>query len=61
MPSDANLALEYGIMPSILGKYHNFSNQTQLKFKQKFFFARNWEAKTKIHKGAKIKLYEAKI
>ena len=61
MHSDANLALEYGMKPSILGKYDNFSSQTQVKFKQKFFFARNWEAKTKIHKEAKIKLYEVKI
>ena len=47
----------YLLIYSILSKYDNFSNQTQLKFKQKFFFARNWEAKTKIHKGAKIKSY----
>ena len=51
----------YLLIYSILSKYDNFSNQTQLKFKQKCYFDRNWEAKTKIHKGAKIKLYEAKI
>lgn len=50
----------YLLIYSILGKYHNFSNQTQSKFKQKFFFDRNWEAETKIHKGAKIKPYRAK-